>query len=498
MTNARRLLCLVLAILTILSVLTAVSCGDGTEEGGSTTALRIDDRPDESGEEDTTPKFAEADYGGEPFTVYMRTASLTHYPGMYIFSPENATDLVNEQAAIRNNIVEERYNIEFKFIEAEQPRKTISNDMAGGEVPYDVVLDQRFGLGSLAYNGLLLNLKNLDINYDASWWDANAAAEYTYGGMLFIMPNDVSVSNISGCRFMWFNKEVLEDFSLTSPYEYVDQNQWTIDTFFQMVRSVSAPGPAGQIGVYGLANEQTNLRNFMLTGIGSFNVEYDSDNNIVCKIGTDYAEKTQDFFDKFKAVVNDSNMCIDFDTARSLDSGNRSKYPDEFYHTRVLFSQGHFLFVQTSMGGSLHFEEMEKGFGLVMNPKYNSDQEKYYHKIDTNAIIWTVPKVPGADLDRITNVMDFWAYTSSHTVMEAYYELTMKTKRASDPVTASMLDIIKDSIKYYITDIFSADISKFINASYNGSVSSAWKSYSKSLPRDLQKVRDQILAIDAE
>ncbi len=495
MKLSSRIISLLLAILTAASLFAMTACGDSGKQDETTVAVNSGDNADESTGE-TGPVFPVADYGGAEFGVYIRNSTATHYPSRYIFCPENATDLVNEQAAIRNAIVEEKYNIKFKIIETENPNTTMKTDNAGGYIPYAVVLDQRHKLRTAAYDGVLRNFHELDIDYTTSWWDANAAKEYSYKGKLFIMPNDASVSNISAARFMFFNKAVLEDFNLTSPYEYVAQNNWTIDTFFTMVKSVSAPGPEGQIGVYGLANESGNVRNFMLTSIGVFSVELDDEQNLICKIATDYAERTQDFFDKLRVVVDDSNVCIDFETADKLDAANASKYPDKYYHTRALFSQGHFLFTQTSMGGTSHFEEMEKGFGLVMNPKYNSDQENYYHKIDPSAVIWALPKDPAADLTMVANVFDFWAYTSSSTVMEAFYELTMKTKRASDPTAAEMLDTVKATIKYYITDIFSASVNDYISAAYGSSVIKAWRTYSTKLPKSLLEVQQAIEAIE--
>ncbi len=495
MRTGNRFICLLLALVTALGVLAVAACGEKTPDAPDTDPV-VQSSEDSSTEADTSPKFAEADYGGETFTVYMRSANLSHYMGMYIVAPENASDIVNDQVTVRNNIVEEKYNINFKFIQVSNPVDTMKRDITGGDIPYDITLDQRAGYQTLAYAGLLRNFLCLEIDYTTPWWDANAASEYCYADKLFIMPNDVSVSNISGCRFFFFNKAVLEDFKLTSPYTYVAQNEWTIDTFFTMVKSVSAPGADGQIGVYGLSNEEGAVRGHMLTGIGSFLIEYDEDRNIVCKIGTDYAEKTQDFFDKIRAVTTDKNVCIDFSTAAGLDPINASKYPDQFYHVRALFSQGHFLFTMTSLGGSREFEEMEKGFGPVMNPKYNSDQKEYYHAMDSGTIIWALPNDPAADKEKIANILDFWAYTSTGTVMEAYYELTMKTKRATDPTAAEMLDTVKGSIRYYITDLFSADVGSFANSAYNISVTQAWKALSVKIPRDLERLQDKIKAIE--
>ncbi len=493
--HTRRTLCVLLAALLCLPALLLCSCGG--ETGSETTTAAHSAGTEGAGDttaEDTTPKFAEADYGGESFGVYMRSSTANHYPALYIYCPENATDIVNDQTQIRNQRVEEKYNVVLTFREASNPETSMQRDIASGHVEYDVVLAQRNCLSGLAYGGLLRNFNELDIDYTKTWWDRNAYEEYGYAGKLYVMPNDVSVANLSGCRLWWFNKAVLEDFNLPSPYDYVAKNEWVIDNFFTLIKSVSAPSADGQIGVYGMIKEDPH---HLLTGIGSFRVEVDEEENIVCKIGTDYAEKSQNFFDKYKEITSDTNICITYADAAGMDEANSAKYIDHLYHARDLFAQGHFLFTQTSMNGSLEaFGESEKGIGAVMNPKYDSDQPEYYHQMDPNFPIWCIPKDANADLERLANVMDYWAYESSGTVMEAYYELTLKTKRATDPIRAEMLDIIKGSIRYYITDVFSVDISSFITSAYNTSVASAWAAMQKKLPRDLLKVQDKIKAIE--
>ena len=486
-------LCIVIAALLCLPALCSCGSGAGPVE---TTAVLTPDTGDATGEstaEDTSPKFPEADYGGTEFTVYMRNSNASHYAGLYIFCPENSVDTVSQQAQIRNDRVEEKYNIKFKFKEASSPQSSMERDIASGHISYDIVLAQRNGLSGLAYAGLLRNFNELDVDYETEWWDANAKEEYGYLGKLYIMPNDVSVANLAGCRLWWFNKAVLENFRLTSPYDYVQKNEWTVDNFLSLVKSVSDPGADGQMGVYGMIKETPE---HLLTGVGCFKVEVDENGNLVCKIGTDYAMRAQDLFDKFKAVAEDPSVCLDYNMAAGMDAVNDSKYVDQFYHARGLFSLGHFLFCQTTMNGSLEaFLESEKGIGAVMNPKYNPDQKEYYHQMDANFPIWCMPKDPNADIERLGNVMNYWAHESSGTVMEAYYELTLKTKRASDPMTAEMLDTVKRSIHYYITDIFGADIGSIITAGYNNSVAFAWKALSRKIPTELKKVQEKIEAI---
>ncbi len=497
MKRTAKLISLILAALTI--ALAFASCGE-TAAPESTTAAAASEtlsvNENETTVEDNSPKFPEANYNGAEFRVYFRDQTASHYRGMYIIPLEDSVDVIDEEAEKRNIIVEEKYNVKFVALEASAPSNSIKNDLAAGSSTYDIVLEKRKELGPLAMQGCFTNLKNLNVDFTTAWWDANAADAYELAGKLYLMPNDVSVSNLAGCRFYYFNKSVLEDFKLTSPYEYAEKNEWTLDTFIQLVKGVSAPSTDGSLGVYGLANEDGSVRNHTLTGMGVNVIEKNADGTLECKLGTEYAEKAQDYFEKIKALLSDKSYCLTFDEIHTMDAANASAYIDKYTHSRGCFAQDHFLFTQSSMACANEFAEMSKGFGVIMNPKYNADQEKYYHKMDGNAIIWGIPADNSLNLEMISTVMDFWGYTSHNTVMEMFYEVTLKAKRASDPTAASMLDTIKASIGYSIIDIYSIDTSGIISAAYNGSVATAWKQYKTPMAKLIDKVYTTIDALD--
>ncbi len=497
MKKITKIVSVLLAALMLIAVF--ASCSNqseavNTEAPVATTEILATEG--ESTVEDTTPKFAEADYGGIKFGVYFKDQNASHYRGMYIIPLENSSDVIDEAAVKRNLMIEDKYNIELVGMESDSPNTTVQKDLAAGASNYCLVLDSRRSLGNLATSGCFTNFNKLNVDFTTDWWDANAANDYEIDGKLYLMPNDVSVSNLAGCRFYYFNKEVLENFNLTSPYEYAEKNEWTVDTFITMVKSVSAPSLDGSVGIYGLVNEDGAVRNHMLTGVGVFTVERDSDGMIVSKFGTDYAERAQTFLDKIKAVFTDKNVCLTFEEADRMDAANSAAYSDTFKHARGLFANGHFLFTHSSMGTANEYAEAVKGVGVIMNPKFDSDQKSYYHMMDVSANIWGIPADSSLDLEMIGNVMDYWAYVSHTTVMESFYEITLKAKRASDPTAASMLDTIKGSIRYYITDLYAVDTSGMINNAYNNSVASAWKLIATPLQKNFQRVYDKLCKLD--
>ena len=501
MNAPKRILSALLALLmTALSLTAAVSCAQGKVPETTTAAGQTDGTPDESTEPgETEPQFSDAKYGGAEWKIYMRDQTNANYASLYVVPPENASDVISQEAMSRNAKTEERFDIHISAIEATNPYKTLKTDINAGEKLYDVILDQRRYVAPLGVDGCLVNLNKLEVNFNTSWLDGKAAENYSACGKLFVIPNDASISNLGGVRFWYFNKEVLDEFRLQSPYEYAEKNEWILDTFYGMIKSVSAPNADGTLGKYGLVNEEGYTRNAAIVGSAIPWINKIDETTFECRIGTDYADKAQVIFDKLKTIVEDKNCCLSFDEAHQMDPAGQSSYNDKYAHARGLFATGHFLFVHSNMNSASEFTEMKKGFGVIMNPKYSPDQEEYYHRMDSNSIIFSLPKFADADPQSTIEIMDYWGYVSHSTSMEAYYELTLKTKRASDPTAAGVLDTVKATISYSISEIFanssySIDIGDFMTAAYSSSVAKGWKTYKRPIENGIKKV---IEALDA-
>jgi ABC-type glycerol-3-phosphate transport system substrate-binding protein len=502
--RSQKALSLFLAALMLLAMLAATACGGETGQNETTTGggPAVNTQEDESaGPSETEHKFSDKKFGGETWTVYMRTQTLANYGSKFVIPKEDASDIISQQAVIRNQQTEDKFDIKIVALENDHPYKTLLTDIKGGGKPYDLILDQRRYIGPLGIDGALVNLNNLDVDFNTHWWDGKAAYRYSAAGKLFVIPNDASISNLGGVRFYYFNKEVLDNFRLTSPYEYADKNEWTLATFFQMVKSVSAPNSDGTLGVYGLVNEVSSVRNAMLIGSGVPWLTKVDENTFECQIATSYAERAQNYFDQLRLMIQDTNSCLDFDTAHSMDSAGAGAYGDKYSHCRGLFAQGHFLFVHSNMNCAEEFVDMVHGFGVIMNPKYDADQEEYYHMMDNNSIIFALPKFAEANAQDTIDIMDYWGYVSSQTSMEAYYELTLKTKRASDPTAAGVLDTVKASIGYSLSEVYSNDkysfnIGDFVSNSYSSTVTKAWGSYKRNIENATKKILSALAEVE--
>lgn len=496
-----RILAMLLALL-MLSAL-AVGCADnGDKPANDTTTASPDggevtNAPDggdvgDGGDVTTAepvPEFVEADYGNDDFIIFQRNSQAASYPGFYIDSDE-PTDTMSEATYLRNLAVEEKYKIVISSMEVADPYKEIRTYVSSGDVPFDLVLDRRSYMGALAQEGYFYDFNQIEhIDFTQPWWDANCARDYEVAGKLFFMVNDVSVSNLAGARFFYFNRNLINEFSLEDPYKLIENNQWTLDKFLELVRSVSVDnGDNVWDGndVYGLCTEtgdgNGNIMH-LLVGCGIKFIEKDTTGELITKA---YSEKTQTVMTRVAETLLGTNYVLSYgDAAKGADT---SDYANNYDYGRSLFANDHFLFIQGNMAVSSQFRDMTSDYGVAPNPKFDSAQEEYYHKMDKYSLLWAIPKCE-MDYDRLGVVLEYWAYESSKTVMPAYYEITIKTKRVPDETASRMIDLVKDSIRYDTSEIYNGEVLTILYNGYTtGNLASTWKGGERVIQKKLDNI----------
>lgn len=492
--SAKVLSALMALAMSVLCFFQLVSCGNGTEQPGDTTpavTLPSNDPAESTDPPVTEPVFKEANYGGADFTVFMRSATASSYPGLYILT-EEPSEIMSSAVFTRNDLTEERYGIKINGRQDDNPYSFIETSIKGGAVDFDWILDRRLNLAPLANKGLLYNLNDLDIDFTNPWWDKNSAEQYEIAGKLFIVANDISIGNLAGVRFFFFNKNLVETYHLEDPYQLMKNNNWVLDEFLKMVQGVNDPGPEGTLGTYGLLRE-TGASNgnhmHLLTGCGIYQTQRDAEGGFVLGV-TENLDKVQTITDKLRAVFDAPGNTLTYSETNKLSTVSGT-YKNDYDRGRASFAEGHFLFVQNGMNIANQFAEMADDYGVLPNPKYNSDQENYAHKMDKFSLIWGMPNAPDAvDTERAATVADYWAYQSMVHVMPAYYDITIKTKRVNEVTASENLDIIKATIVYEPIELFGIQIAEMINTCYEAGTFGGWNNQSKMLTKNIGTLVD--------
>ncbi len=484
----RKLLALALVVLMLTAVF--IGCKEPAEDPADETTPLVTTPPETT--VDTSPVFVEKDYGGADFTVYMRKNGST-YGGKYITPLEDITDPMEAATYERNVMVEEKYKVKLVSIEATNPTNELAKAYESGDVNFDMILDQRSKTAPKAQEGYLYDWNKIDhISWDRSWWDKNVKDGYTINGKLYMAINDISIGNLTGARFLYFNKKLVKDFNLKDPYTLVENNGWTLDEVLSMIKAISVENGDGvwngqdQYGLLTEASVENGNIMYFLAAAGIRYVETDANGKLIVNGVTD---KMLDIMNKVRTVLVDTNYVCSYDQAQSgADTAGLSKWN---YARNVLFTTDHFLFVQNGMGVSTNFKDMESDYGVAPNPKYDSAQDTYYHKIDRYAIIWSLPNSDKVDYDRIGVIAEYWAYVSSQTVMPAYYETTIQTKIMRDPTDTKMLDLIKSTMIYDMADLVLYEAPTAIYNGYkNNNSASEWESAKEKIESKLAELNE--------
>ena len=81
--------------------------------------------------------------------------------------------------------------------------------------------------------------------------------------------------------------------------------------------------------------------------------------------------------------------------------------------------------------------------------------------------------------------------------MPSYYEITIKIKRVQEKTASQIIDLIKDSIRYDLSELYNSDILSVLYTGYeNGNLSSTWASSKKLMGKSFDKVYKAISELE--
>ena len=238
-------------------------------------------------------------------------------------------------------------------------------------------------------------------------------------------------------RALYFNKALATANNLESPYELVRSNQWTFDKFAEMCRSVyndvDGAGEYDEDDIVGFFYEAFQFSYFM-TAMGEKIATLDENGKPV-----DSYLSTSEAVTKMEKIAE---LLIDNEaTFHVNDYKNLGSFSNKWAYGRGKFAAGKHLF---SVGGALvitEFVDMEDEFGIIPMPKWTSEQDRYYHIIETSAPLFGVPNTK-IDTTDLGYMLEYFSYEGMNTVTPAYKEKMLKRRYAQDADSADMLDII--------------------------------------------------------
>ncbi|MCL2160258.1 MAG: hypothetical protein FWH48_12700 [Oscillospiraceae bacterium] len=447
------------------------------DEPGGEANLDPNTEEDEIDISDDLPE--DLDYGGYEFGIYTRENSAFY---QYIIEEENG-EILNDVIYKRTRNVEDRLNILFSeiiYTDANAPQRLLLS----GDDAYDIYNSRCSHALNFWLEGLVAEIDDLPhINLDKPYWNKSANESISLNKHQYVA---IGAANISVYEFTYvllFNKQMIKDFGLASPYDLVNSGQWTIDKMDEFMKSAIADVDGN--GIYDLSDRYGYVaRNadvlpafWIASGVRS--VTKDQNDMPIFSVGD---EKFINIFDKVYEIMWDNNAWYNKDKSPSAN------VPDTSIN---LFMQSQSLFMDCQVSFIVELRGMETDFGIIPYPKYDEQQESYYARgafYDSFVVAKHNP-----DLVRTSAVIEALNSESNKTVIPAYYETCLKTRTSRDEESESMLDVIFDNLVIDLGD--SIWVNKIRDAVFAGMFSgnnrnlvSKLESMEKSIQADIEKI----------
>lgn len=421
--------------LTVLMALFAVACatpGDGsqdTDPAGTTPPSSGGDVVDTTTE--AGPGLKAVDYEGVDFLVLnLDPTHSTNYPYAEIYAESMDGTTINDAVYERNEVLNAKYNINIvSQLSSNRAEMTtaVTTDVNSGDATYDLIMHTPTYSVTLASQGMLYDYSQLPyVNVEADWWFSEIVDEISIGEKLYYAPNYANICFLSATGLVYFNKEMVTDFAIESPYALVDSGKWTLDKFIELSTAVTSQHTQSEEDTVGFRMHPGSW-GFMFPGLNGLLVDKDADDLPILAI-----EELD--MNKLEAIAK-------------LASTPGLGYYSEYDVVKSAFTNGKSLFVVQGAFDLEYYRQLSD-FGLVPVPKWEESQAEYISTIhqDWGSFMSVEVSQPEEKLEMISMIMEDMAYESLNIVKPAYYDTVLTGRYAKDAESAAMLDIVYNNV----------------------------------------------------
>ena len=423
-----RCLSITLTLCITAALFTSFSCQSGETQENTTTVDTISSGETESLTE-ATPELPERNFDGYTFTFLNGNTSYTYN---VVTAEEQNGDTINDAIYQRNLAVEELYNIQIEEIISTDPQGDYNRAVTSQDDSFDIALLRMEWAFPVVLENQAVNWSEIpNLNLDQPYWVQGSISSMSLMNDVYFAVSLFDLSHFESVRGFIFNKDMVEDMNLESPYYLVREGRWTIDKLHEMSMTVSSDldndGNFTMADRYGIDGYSNVLCNTLMCGVGSIlSIGKDEDDLPYVDLDNDYnIERLLAVSEMFGK--NDGFVC------KMEDRG-------VFRDNKALF--GSVLFSEVAA-----MRDVDINFGIIPTPKYNEEQTGYIN-LGGSPFFMVVPQTV-TDCDRTGAVMEALARTSEGVIDVAYYDIVLKGKSSRDDESVEMLDIIFSTLEYY-------------------------------------------------
>jgi len=390
---------------------------------------------EDTGPKLTTPNLPDTNWNGREITFLVRGPEFELWQSHDIYVEEENGEPVNDAVYKRNAILEERYNFLIREAHGTGAIQSMAEkSILSGTNAYQVVMCNTQETNNLAMKGYLADLRKVDyLDVSREYWDQNSLYGFTVGGRTLFMTGDISIMANDATWIFMFNKKLLQDLGLDSPYELVRSGKWTADKLVEMMKVASKDlngdgSMKGKDDQFGLATHDSTFDGlFFSMGMRVSNMNSEG-----------YPELSINN-ERIAQVMEKTAMIMDKDIT----------FNGDWQAIGTCFEEDRALFYGEVLQCVIRRRNMDTDFGVLPLPKLNEAQENYAHMVHVTACMVGVPNSQGDDEIAFSGfALESMAAESTNWLVPAYYTIALEGKFMRDEESKDMLDIILNSRRY--------------------------------------------------
>ncbi len=405
-----------------------------------------------------------------------------------------ADDNISQAVYERNKRIENDYGVtilENKVNTTEHGTK-ITNEIAAPTGDFQVIITNTSGSASNATQNKIWNLnddriENLDLS--KSWWDQLMVEGLSIEGRLFFATGDLLTADNDATFVLLFNKTILKNNQLDDPYALVENNEWTMQKFYDM-STVAAMDQDGDPS--GLSYD-ADISGYAYTGDGPYCFLFAGGITLCEKNEDDYPEYNLNV-DRAQSISEMGKRIFDSQHATNLNAVTDSEGIAIMEVGKKCFGENHALFLGEVMQAVTRMRGYDVDFGILPYPMYDTNQKDYYSMMHLTASMVSIPKsVDGDELVMVASMLEAMAYHSVDTLTVQYYDINLKTKDSKDAKSGPMMDKILANRACDLTYYFQWGSNAFgqvagtLLPTSGGAISSLDKQFSRSIDREIER-----------
>lgn len=487
MKNASRIV--VFLVLLALLCTTFISCKDPASPSEANSATS------KTEEFKLFSNLPDADYGGAEITVLVEGDYMGLYKSEEICPNEASPSIISDAVSQRNALVEQEFNVKIAEVRTTSAGDMISkirNNQLSGTDAYDIVMPYIPTAATLSLEGCfyLLNDKE-NLHLDQPYWDQGSVDGLSINGKNYFASGDFSILTLACTHAIVFNKDLISENGLESPYTLVNDGKWTIDKLREMARTVTADsdGATGMTykDTYGfLIND--NFVTSMFVASGERLTSKDADDLPLITVNS---TRGVNVFNKIFDLVNDVQA-----------TGHIEKFqPDATAIGKTVWdiatemvANKRALFRAMAIVDMPELSDYDCNFGILPIPKYDEEQTDYHSLVSTVYASCAAIPATNAEIDQATVILDALTQASTDTVKYNYYQVMLKLRKIKDNESEAMLDLIFDHKVFDLGNVFNwggaTGINSFMNTvafSGTNTFASTYESVKDAIQADLDK-----------